>query len=169
MNDRKRLELIVKAIRYCQHVKAMGMPAAAYSKALREPVYFLWECRDGLSKERRPKVRSTGALGMHCGSGVLIYDHAVPLRYLQEQLLSLSSVTTRSVRRVLDKYGIVVLITKDEDRRLSTAGFRSRMPDDWDGRDALARYKAVGIELVSNVSIAAAPERARRIRCSRGR
>ncbi len=161
MNATKRLELIAEAVRYCQRVRAMGMPVAGYSKALREPVYFLWECRDGLSKERRPKFRSTRALGMHCGTGVLIYDHAVPLRYLQEQLLSLSSVTVRSVRRVLDKYGIVVLITKDDDRRLSKAGLRSRMPEDWDGRDPLARYKAAGLELVPNVGIAALREKGR--------
>ena len=55
-----------------------------------------------------------------------------------------------TVRDVLDRYGITVLITADEDERLNKAGLRNRMPTDWDGRDPLTRYKAVGIDVVEN-------------------
>ncbi|PYT65499.1 MAG: hypothetical protein DMG42_31955 [Acidobacteria bacterium] len=40
MTDSKRLQLIAEAVRYCQRVKAMGMPSACYTKVLREPIYF---------------------------------------------------------------------------------------------------------------------------------
>ncbi len=46
--------------------------------------------------------------------------------------------------------GVFVLITKEEDEHLNKAGYRNKMPSEWDGRDPLARYKAVGIELVEN-------------------
>ena len=77
--EAERLTLITEAVCYCQRVKAMGMPATAYTKALREPIYFLWECRDALTKEQRPKYRSRQSLGIRFGGGSLVYDHAVPL------------------------------------------------------------------------------------------
>ena len=113
-------------------------------------LYFLWECRDRQTKARRPKFRSTGAIGVQFGTGALAYDHAVPFRYLQAELLGLSDVTPDNVRDVLDRHGIVDLITPDDDRRLNQAGYRSAMPADWDGRDPFARYTAVGIALVPN-------------------
>jgi hypothetical protein len=42
MDEAKRLGLIVEAVRYCQRAKAMGMNPASHSKALREPIFFLW-------------------------------------------------------------------------------------------------------------------------------
>jgi hypothetical protein len=34
--------------------------------------------------------------------------------------------------------------------RLDEAGYRSKMPENWNGRDPLARYKAVGIDTLEN-------------------
>ena len=150
MDETKRLELIVEAVLYCQRVRDLGMPSSCYSKALREPVYFLWECRDGLSKERRPQFRSAGAVGMHFGTGDLVYDHAVPFKLLQDELMGLSDPTVGAVRDVLNRYGVIVLVTKEEDRRVRMAGYGSKMPDGWDRVDPIARYRAVGIELVEN-------------------
>lgn len=130
------------------------MPSSCYSKALREPVYFLWECRDGLSKEQRPKFRSTAAVGMHFGTGELVYDHAVPFKLLQDELLALTDVTVDAVHHVLKTHGVIVLITKKEDRLLRKAGYGSKMPSNWGRADPLARYKAVGIEVVQNTSSA---------------
>ena len=59
MTDSKRLELIVEAVAYCQRVHSLGMPAACYTKALREPVHFLWERRAG-SKISSAQYRSPG-------------------------------------------------------------------------------------------------------------
>ena len=145
-----RLALILEAVRYCQRAKALGMPPSCYTKALREPIYFLWECRDGLSKQCRPQFRSRESLGVRFGSGTLVYDHAIPFRYLQEDLLALEDPTEHSVAEGLNRYGVIVLITKDEDRRVSKAGYNSRMPQGWDGVDPFARYKAVGIEVLPN-------------------
>jgi hypothetical protein len=149
MDERQRLALIVEAVRYCQRVRAMGMSPAGYTKALREPVFFLWECREGRGKERAAWFRSRASVGMRLGSDV-VYDHAVPFKYLQSALMELSEVTIESVRGVLHRYDVNVIITKEEDCRLTKAGYRFKMPESWDHIDPLARYKAVGIEIVDN-------------------
>jgi hypothetical protein len=84
------------------------------------------------------------------GAGELIYDHAVPLKYLQDELLNLDNPTTSSLAEALNRHSVVVLITKNDDRCLNKAGYRSKMPEGWDGVDQFARYKAVGIEVVPN-------------------
>jgi len=151
MDDtRRRLQLIVEAVRYCQRVAEMGMPASCYSKALREPIYFLWQKRAGESKASIARFRSKNAAGLSFGKWQLVFDHAVPFKYLQAELLKLSDVNTHSVENVLDKFDTVALITKEEDDLLNAAGYRSDMPKNWDGIDPLARYKAVGIVILEN-------------------
>jgi hypothetical protein len=68
MDDARRLELILEAVRYCQRVKEMGMSPACYSKALREPVHFLWERRGG-TKAKAPKYRSKAEKSIADGKG----------------------------------------------------------------------------------------------------
>ncbi len=152
MSEAQRLELIVEAVRYCQRMKEMGMPASCYTKALREPVYFLWERRAGETKDKIPRYRSRAAVGLRFGDGQLVYDHAIPFRCLQSELLQLSEVTPEAVRDVLLRHEIRVLITKSENARLNASGLQSEMPPTWDGTDPLARYKAIGIELVENTA-----------------
>jgi len=150
MNEERRLRLIVEAVRYCQRVKGMGMPPSCYTKALREPVHYLWERREGKNKERTPQYRSRAAVGLKFGDGGLVYDHAIPFNYLQSELLQLNDVTPGAVRDVLLKHEIMVLITKSENARLNASGLQKKMPLTWDGTTPLARYKEVGIELVEN-------------------
>lgn len=149
MSEFKRLQLIAEAVRYCQRVSAMGMPASAFSKALREPVHFLWERRAG-SKAAAAQYRSRSAVGLSFGREELIYDHAVPFVYLQRRLLALDTVDEHSIRALLQQLNLIVLITKDEDEVLKSAGLNKSMPTDWDGNDPLARYRAMKIELVPN-------------------
>lgn len=152
MDEARRLELIVEAVRYCQRVRNMGMPPSCYSKALRGPIYFLWECRVTSSKAKNARYRSQSAIGILHGDGRLVRDHAIPFSYLQTELLKLRKVTPNTVRKLLAKYDIAVLITKSEDDVLNTHGLQSKMPRDWDGVDPLARYKAVEMELVELAS-----------------
>jgi hypothetical protein len=150
MDDANRIALIIEAIRYCQRVKAMGMPATCYSKALREPIHFLWERRGGKGKAASAKFRSRNAMGLRIGGGLLRYDHAIPFKLLVEELLNLTDVSGIQVTSALDRFGTIVLITKEEENRLNTEGLAHQMPEGWDGIDPLARYKAVGIEIVEN-------------------
>jgi hypothetical protein len=151
MDDAKRLQLIAEAVRYCQRVADMGMPSSSYSKALREPVHFLWERRVG-SKTRAARFRSRASLGLTFGDRLLVYDHAIPFKYLQSELLKLTDASADSVRDVLNKFSVVAFITREEDDALNRAGYGNGMPKNWDGVDPLARYKAVGIEIVDNTN-----------------
>ena len=151
MSESQRLALIIEAVQYCRRVKEMGMPAACYSKALREPVHFLWSCRRGSSKEKIARYRSLDSVGRKFGGGRLRFDHAIPFNYLESELLDAGELTSEGVREKLRKYSeVFVLITKEEDDRMNASGLGSKMPDEWDQSDPLARYRAVGVELVEN-------------------
>src|SRR5215472_7472586 len=140
MDDTKRLELIVEAVRYCQRVAAMGMPASCYTKALREPIFYLWSSRDGLTKATRAKFRSKAAIGLKYGKREIVSDHAIPFTYQQAELLKLPEVSADTVRHILEleKFNLCAIVTKEEDTRLNRAGLGSAMPAHWDGLDPLA-------------------------------
>lgn len=150
MNEAQRLQLIVEAVRYCQRVQRLGMPSSCYSKALREPIYFLWTRRGGVPKDKLVRYRSKAAVGLKRGDGVLVFDHAIPFKYMQSELLQLDDVTPEAVRSVLQRYETCVLITKSENALLNKSRLQSKMPPTWDGTDDLARYRAVGIDLLEN-------------------
>jgi hypothetical protein len=153
MSEEKRLKLIVEAVRYCKRVKRMGMPSSSHTKALREPIYFLWTRRvRGVSKDKLATYRSKAAVGLSRGNGQLIFDHAIPFKLLQQELLELDDVTPEAVRQVLTRHEVIVLITKEEDKLLNEAGLRADMPRLWDRKNPLARYRAVGIKLVKDRS-----------------
>ena len=77
----------------------------------------------------------------------LIVDHAVPVSVIVSMLfqpgvdLSRESVRSHLVRRY--RLG---LLSHGEDGRLDAAKLKSAMPADWDGEDAFARYRRVGID-----------------------
>ena len=145
-----RLDLIVEAVRYCQRVEKLGMPNACYTKALREPIYFFWELRASKKKIEAAKFCSVKALGLMFGKGLIVYDHAIPFRYIQEELLNLDIITEDSVGSVLTRFGFACILTKEEDGLLNKAGLGRKMPIDWNGKDPLARYKKLNIEVTKN-------------------
>lgn len=146
MDEAKRIELILEAVRYCQRVRAMGMPSSCYSKALRESVHFLWERPGGTGGKHG--VAQAHSVASETATDV-VYDHSVPFNFLQTELLTLENPNAERVLAVLKRHGRVAIITKDENKRLNAAKLQSKMPSDWDQVDPLARYKAVGIEMVS--------------------
>lgn len=146
----QRIDLIIEAVIYCQKVMRMGMPASCYTKALREPVFFLWETRYSRKKYEAAMFCSKMAMGLRPGNAEVVYDHAVPFVYLQRELLNLEVIDKKSVQSALERYGLACLITKEEDAKISKFGLQRTMPNGWDGSDLLARYRAVGIEVVPN-------------------
>ena len=150
MDDTQRLQLIAEAAQYCQRVAAMCMTPAGYAKTPREAIYFVWTRRLG-SKAKSAKYRSRAAVGRKWGRREIVYDHAIPYCYELKALMELTEVSPETVRPVLEKYDVCAIITADEDARLAAAGLQRNMPDNWDGIDPLARYKAVGIEIVENI------------------
>jgi len=147
--DAKRLELIAETVRYCQHVAKLGMPKTAYAKTMRETIYSVWTSRLG-PKTKSARYRSREAVGLRFGRGKIRYDHAIPFRYELQALMNLSAVTPDTMRPILEKYDVHTIITADEDTKLAEKKLKSEMPEGWDGTDRLARYKAVGIEVLEN-------------------
>lgn len=156
LTETERLQLVAEAVKYCTHVSKMGMPVAAYSKALREALYHVCTKRLG-SKANSAKYRSKDAMGKTWGRREICLDHAIPYRYELEALMKLTEPTPENVRDVLNKYYAHVIITSEEDARLTSARLQSRMPDDWNQVDELARYRAVGIEVHPNPNRPAKP------------
>lgn len=149
LSEAQRLDLICDAIRYCQRVRDKGMPNSAWTKALREPIHFLWEKRGG-NKLEAARYRSLASAGIPRGGGRIRYDHAVPFRALQAQLMEMAAPSTDAVKEVLVRDLTVCIITSEEEALLNAARLGSRMPPNWDGRDPLARYHTVGIEVEPN-------------------
>lgn len=88
---------------------------------------------------------SEAALACERTKRKLIHEHAVPKSVLIKMLFEIKNPTPKSVEDILSRYCVAVVVTKDEDRLLSKAGLRSKMPADWDGSDLWARYRKVGI------------------------
>ena len=80
-------------------------------------------------------------------------DHYFPKKRLKQMLLNLENPDASSVRKILEKYGEVCVITRNEDESLKNAGLRNDMPLGWNiGDDVFARYHEVGIRVKENSS-----------------
>lgn len=79
-------------------------------------------------------------------------EHVVPLKVIVDLLLDLEQPTKETVGTLLSNFYRVCLVTVEEHKRLTDAGLRSKMPDDWDGKDPYARYRVVGIECDPSVT-----------------
>jgi len=80
----------------------------------------------------------------------LMVDHAVPLRQIVKMMfdpLQGEEVdrTREGIKRHLERWYHLGLITAGEDALLRGKGFGSSMPDDWNRQDPFWRYQAVGI------------------------
>ena len=76
----------------------------------------------------------------------LIVDHAVPLVVMVERLFELGADLSREgIRRHLNRWYLLGLLTNAEDVTLNRLGLRSRIPANWDGDDLTARYREAAI------------------------
>ena len=79
----------------------------------------------------------------------LRHEHAVPRGMILDMMLNDPDCRCGSagaVSRILSKYLHVIVVTKREDRKLSSKGLMSKMPDGWDGEDLFARYDVAKIK-----------------------
>jgi hypothetical protein len=77
----------------------------------------------------------------------LIVDHAVPLASMIEWLFEPGADLSRNaIRQHLKRWYHLGVLTSSEDATLNRLGLRSKMPDDWDGKDLTARYHQAAIK-----------------------
>jgi hypothetical protein len=84
----------------------------------------------------------------------LVHEHVVPKKVVIDMLFGAANPTADSVRAILDKFLIGVVVTKKEDLRLNVE-FGKSMPDEFDDersnafRDPWLRYRRCGIQVRS--------------------
>lgn len=106
----------------------------------------------GIHKYHRTHFVSHAALTRLCAGEYhgLIYEHLVPKsRYIQQpcqELAKAGKLMVQDVEALLGRYWRLATVTELEDQSLQ----RTNTPDTWDGTNVLARYEAVGIELIPN-------------------
>ena len=83
-------------------------------------------------------------------SGDYVEEHAVPVKFICQAILSLENPTVEEIQDILINFASPTIITKEEDGRLKDAKLNTKMPADWDGKDHYARYTQVGINVVEN-------------------
>jgi hypothetical protein len=80
--------------------------------------------------------------------GLVVKEHTIPIDVIKHLLLNLGIGTTlKDIADLLDKYVVFATITKEEDTKLNNAKLKNKMPQHWDKKDVLARYKKVGIKV----------------------
>jgi len=137
----QKLECIRKAVSNSkEHIKAKD-PRRVYSQYIR---YALDEVSD------LNFCVSNAAKGLKRKD--VIYEHVVPHSIVMNKLLSLDPLTHKNIMSVLEKYFVICAITKEEDKRLNSAGLRSKMPEGWNEHNdsVFARYETVGISIFND-------------------
>lgn len=102
-----------------------------------------WEKGEPVCEYLQPKTHKTRKLwGESCE---LVWEHVVPtqefLKKLKQHKFEFSDI---------DKFGIVCIVLKHEDNCLTQLKLRDKMPKDWDGKEAWARYIKAKIEVVGD-------------------
>lgn len=133
----QKLECIKKAVINSQEHIESGDPPRIYSQYMR---YAL---------EQVSSINfyiSNNAIGLKRKD--VIHEHVVPHSFVMNKLLSLNPVTTEEILNIVNKYFIICVVTRQEDKLLNSAGLRTKMPEGWDEENGsmFARYEAVGIE-----------------------
>jgi hypothetical protein len=76
-------------------------------------------------------------------------DHAIPIKVIIQMLMEEPNLSKNVTIEILRQFYISVTITKYEHTvLLKKLGLASKMPNDWNGVDPLARYKKAGIQVV---------------------
>lgn len=139
----ERVRIVAQAVNLALQMRDAGVSRSGYAKILRETVFFVWETAL-YPKHSRDRLRSVAAIGLPPNS--IDYDHAIPMKLVIDMLLE-GGPDEAIVGTILCEKVRGILITKDEHAKLRRCKLAYRMPDDWDGTDWQARYKAAKIKL----------------------
>lgn len=141
------IDFIVFAIIQAQEAEQFGFTRNECCRNLKTALHQYWQNKTLGQHGQSQKTnlpRSKSAIGKPLPD--LDVEHVVPQMEIVNMLMDMKSLDKKSVESVLKTYFHVLLVTKDEHRKLNASGLRSKMPNDWDGVNVWARYRAVGIE-----------------------
>lgn len=80
----------------------------------------------------------------------LIHEHLVPRDVLRQLIITSEDKSPEFLYSLLNEFCIGVVVSKQEDNHLNSIGLKSKMPLDWNEKDAWARHKAGKISLFNN-------------------
>ncbi len=138
---------IVFAVKQALAAEAYGFTRNECCRNLKTALHQYWQHKTmGLHSQAKKKdiPRSKAALGLPLSKCVV--EHVVPQMEIVNRLLDLEPLNESTVENLLKKLYLVRLVTYDEHAALNREGFRSTMPEDWDGINLYARHDLVGIE-----------------------
>ena len=143
------IDYILFSVKQAIEAESFGFTRNECCRNLKTALHQYWQNKTlGLHGQSQKKniPRSKAAIGKD--SREFEVEHVSPQMYIVNMLMDMSTINKDKIRNILEKYFHVLLVTKEEHRRLNASGLRSKMPDDWDGENIWARYDAVGIEQV---------------------
>ena len=146
LDDEADLALVLAVVRaFAAHERSTGRSSSL--KPLRETVFFRWEGpRLPPGRTRAPTLpHSPAARAQRQEGGLkgLVYEHVAPISGILRRLLDELPADTAGLRRALDASADRVIITVDEDRALTRAGYRDTAPD---AGDPWSRYAAIDLD-----------------------
>jgi hypothetical protein len=146
VDDDADLRLVLAVLHaFKAHEVATGSRSAV--KPLRETLFFLWEApRLPPGRKYSPLLPHSPAAREHReahGVSGLVYEHVVPIASVIRELLRNVPQDERALRRELDATADRVVITRAEDRQLTSAGYGSSMPH---AGDPWSRYEVLGLQ-----------------------
>lgn len=135
----QKLECLKKVILNSkEHIKAKD-PTRIYSQYMRYALDEFSRLNFYTSEEAKGLKRKD-----------VTYEHVIPHSFVMEKLLKLEPVTAENIMAVIEKYYVICVVTKSEDKLLTAAKLRSKMPEGWNEEtdSVFARYEAetVGIK-----------------------
>ncbi len=144
---KSNIDFIVFAIKQAREAEAYGFSRNICCRNLKTAISFYWQNKTlGLSgvSQKKNMPRSKKALKKDLSECDI--EHVVPMMVIVNMLMDMKSITKTKVENRLKKYLHVLLVTKEEHRKLNSSGLRYKMPDDWDGKNVWARHERVGVE-----------------------
>ena len=113
--------------------------------AVVDQVIWVWSEFDG--KHKGCSYWSEQALATGSKRAGLVHEHVVPRSIIRKELFALRNPSITTLKRLLDRLCIGVVVTKEEDDHLRSLKLHASMPDDWDGQDVWARYRKANIHV----------------------
>ncbi len=141
------LDYILFAIVQAKQAEEFGFTRNECCRNLKTALHQYWQNKTLGQHGQSQKVnlpRSQSATDKPISD--LVVEHVVPQMVIVKMLMDMEDIDKKSIEELLCKYFHVLVVTKEEDKRLRSSGLRSTMPDDWDGENVWARYDVVGID-----------------------
>ena len=148
---KKNIDFIIFALKQLKAAENFGFTRNEANRNLKLALNHYWQAKElGIHIFRKHKLKKTKAASKTKIENTEV-EHAVPAQVIVDMLMSLKKFETNNVEKILKKYWRVILVTKNEHRKLNNKKLkiRSSMPKDWKKKynmDPMARYKLAKIK-----------------------